>query len=56
MKEVPYSCLLLGNWHLGKASFVKVQMEVESFRSRVTSIIAFCRLQALKICHYIVSL
>ena len=40
----------------GKASFVKVEMEVESFRSRVTSIIAFCRLQALKICHYIVSL
>lgn len=26
--------------------FVKVQMEVESFRSRVTSIIAFCRLQS----------
>ena len=25
MKEVPYSCVLLGNWHLGKASFVKVQ-------------------------------
>lgn len=21
MKEVPYSCLLLGNWHFGKASF-----------------------------------